>query len=233
MNPQYTETVFQVNAHYTVLDIPRRYHWREKAGMDFAANLKRLREAKGWTQGQLAEAIGVQQPTVQRWESGAREPKHADLERIAIALGIKVAHLFGGEIDDARPTDAEDLVDFALLGDVPAGNWKEAIRTSNNTVSVPRSEAPRQGYALRVDGDSMDLVVPSGTTIVVDPQDTDLWPSRCYVVMNEYGDTTFKRYLDNPARLVPCSSNPEHKEIPLSGGGFRILGRVVWQGGPL
>lgn len=233
MISEYTDTVFPVNHHYTDLAIPLSMRSRENAEMEFTANLKRFREARGLKQEQLAELVGVAQATIQRWESGNREPKHADLEKLAYHLGVTVAQFFGGEVSNIRPEGAEDLVDFTLLGDVPAGPWREAIRTSSNKVQVPASEAPKQGYALRVQGDSMDLVVPEGTTILVNPSDTDLWPTKLYVVMDEYGDVTFKRYLDNPARLVPCSSNPAHKEIPLSGGGFKILGRVCWQGGPL
>lgn len=230
---EYTDTVFTVNHQYTIMDIPPARSRRKNAEMEFTANLKRFRERRGLNQAHLAELVGVAQATVQRWESGKREPNHADLEKIALHLGVTVAQLFGGDGADHRPAGAEDLVDFPLLGAVPAGPWNEAVRLSSDTVSVPASEAPRQGYALRVEGDSMDLVVPEGTRILVDPTDTDLWPTKCYVVMNEYGDVTFKRYLDNPARLVPCSSNSSHREIQLSSGGFRILGRVVWQGGPL
>lgn len=233
MNAEYTNTVFPVNHHYTDLAIPLTMLVRENAEMEFTANLKRFREARGLKQEQLAELVGVAQATIQRWENGKREPKHADLENLALHLGVTVAQLFGGEAVSVRPDDAQDVVDFTLLGDVPAGPWREAIRTSSNKVQVPASEAPKQGYALRVQGDSMDLVVADGTTILVNPGDTDLWPGKLYVVMDEYGDVTFKRYLDNPARLVPCSSNPAHKEITLSGGGFKILGRVCWQGGPL
>lgn len=230
---QYTETVFSVNRDYTDLDIPSSLRLRENARMGFTANLKRLREGAGLNQWQLAELVGVAQPTVQRWESGAREPKHSDLEKLAQALNVEVAQFFAGKGGAFIPPDAEAVVEFSLLGDVPAGSWQEAVQTSSNKVLVPAADAPPQGYALRIRGDSMDLVVPDGTVIIVDPHDLDLWPTKCYVVMNEHGETTFKRYLDNPARLAPCSSNEDHKDIPISGGGFRVLGRVVWQGGRL
>lgn len=200
---------------------------RENAPMEFTANLKRFRERAQLNQAQLAERVGVQQATVQRWEAGNREPKHADLEKLALALGVTVAQLFGGDIADAIPDDAEVVVSVPVIGAVQAGNWRGAVQQASGYVDVPKSDAPKGSFALRVSGDSMDLHVMPDTMIVVNPNDTALFPGKLYVVLNEEGETTFKQYLDNPARLVPCSSNPEHREIPLGQGGFRVIGRVV------
>lgn len=51
--------------------------------------IAQARLAKGWTQGQLAAAIGVTQPQITAWESGARRPKMESLKRIADALGVE------------------------------------------------------------------------------------------------------------------------------------------------
>lgn len=47
--------------------------------------LRELREARGWTQAQLAEASGVPQQVISAYERGAKDWKHMPLER-AIAL---------------------------------------------------------------------------------------------------------------------------------------------------
>ena len=51
------------------------------------------REARGWTQEQLAEAIGTTQQTIQRWESGQIEPKLTSVRKISNALGITVSFI--------------------------------------------------------------------------------------------------------------------------------------------
>lgn len=209
------------------MDIPCSVTGRENARMEFTANLKRYRERLGLGQAQLGERVGVQQATIQRWESGNREPKHADLEKLAIALGVTVAQLFGGDVAYEVPDDAETVVKVPVIGAVQAGNWREAIQRATGFVDVSKSDAPKDSFGLRVVGDSMDLHVMPGTTVIVNPNDTALFPEKLYVVLNEEGETTFKQYLDNPARLVPCSSNPEHQEIPLGQGGFKVIGRVV------
>lgn len=52
--------------------------------------IKERREQAGLTQSQLAEQLGVEQPTVQRWESGARKPNMAMVAKIAGVLAIDV-----------------------------------------------------------------------------------------------------------------------------------------------
>lgn len=111
-------------------------------------------------------------------------------------------------------------------GKVPAGRLSPAEYEGGRRFAVYDPETPPNAYALSVEGDSMDLIVPNGATIVIDPDDNDLWPGRRYVIQTEDGETTFKEFQADPARLVPCSSNPEHEEIPLVGRPFKVLGRV-------
>lgn len=50
--------------------------------------LETARRARGMTQGDLAEEIGVQQATLSRWEKGLREPDDSDVDKLATALGV-------------------------------------------------------------------------------------------------------------------------------------------------
>lgn len=47
------------------------------------------RTEKGWTQQELADAIGVAQQHIQRWEAGVYKPKAETLRRIGEALGVE------------------------------------------------------------------------------------------------------------------------------------------------
>lgn len=42
--------------------------------MTLADRIKALRERHGWSQYDLADEMGVRQPTISRWESGSEEP---------------------------------------------------------------------------------------------------------------------------------------------------------------
>ena len=50
--------------------------------------IAQARLAKGMTQAQLAEAIGVKPTQIANWEQGTRKPKVGALMKIADALGI-------------------------------------------------------------------------------------------------------------------------------------------------
>lgn len=57
--------------------------------------LKIARLARGLSQGALAELLEVEQPTVQRWETGKREPDNETIRRLAATLQTTVAELIG------------------------------------------------------------------------------------------------------------------------------------------
>jgi len=64
-------------------------------------NVKRLREAKGLTQQQIAVAADLAVPTVSRIERGATRPDLATLEALAGPLGVTVVDLLESEPEEA------------------------------------------------------------------------------------------------------------------------------------
>jgi transcriptional regulator with XRE-family HTH domain len=63
----------------------------------FGERLKSLREARGWSQQQLADAAGVSQVGLSKWERGLREPLWSAVIRLAAALDVNL------EVFDGRP----------------------------------------------------------------------------------------------------------------------------------
>lgn len=61
------------------------------------AMIKKLREAKGLTQEELARELHVSGKAVSKWETGQGLPDISLLEPLAKALGISVIELFSGE----------------------------------------------------------------------------------------------------------------------------------------
>ena len=51
-------------------------------------NIRRYRKAKGFTQAQLADAVGLTEGAIRHYESGIRAVKPELLEKIAKALGV-------------------------------------------------------------------------------------------------------------------------------------------------
>ncbi|MDV3479859.1 LexA family protein [Sphingobium yanoikuyae] len=183
---------------------------------EILAELKLQVAEKRFTQKALADHLGIAPPRIAEMLQGQRRIQPHELPKLVDWLGMQ----------EDRPPAARPI---PLLGEVPGGNWREAVRQSRRSIPSPDPSMPSSAYALRVVGDSMDLHVPDGAMIIVDPADLDLWPGRFYVVQNADGETTFKQYQESPARLVPCSSDPSHREMPISGGDFRVVGRVIWR----
>ena len=61
------------------------------------ATIKRLREAKGITQTQLAEQIGVGSKAVSKWETAKGLPDITLIEPLSKALGVSVMELMSGD----------------------------------------------------------------------------------------------------------------------------------------
>lgn len=60
-------------------------------------DIKRLREAQGKTQKQLADEMGVERSTVAKWEARTAFPRADKLPKLAEVLGCSVADLFNTE----------------------------------------------------------------------------------------------------------------------------------------
>jgi transcriptional regulator with XRE-family HTH domain len=61
-----------------------------------AGNIKRLREAKGWTQADLAAKMYKDKQAIQRIETGAINPRFLTLVEIAEALGVSASDILKG-----------------------------------------------------------------------------------------------------------------------------------------
>lgn len=63
-----------------------------------ADTIKCLREQRGLTQRALAEAVGVTDKAVSKWESGRGLPDISLVEPLSAALGVSVAELLTGDV---------------------------------------------------------------------------------------------------------------------------------------
>ncbi|WP_420824998.1 LexA family protein [Sphingomonas corticis] len=172
-------------------------------------------DRRNMSQRDLAQAVGMNEDHLSKALAGRRQFKLHEMDAIRAELAPEPGR------DDHLP-----LRSIPLLGDVPAGSFQPQEQIGGKRLVVTDPEVPPNAYGLRIKGDSMDLIVPDGSTVIVDPDDKKLWPGFRYVVRTADGQTTFKEYQEGPARLVPCSSNPQHHEIELGAEPIVIEGRV-------
>ncbi|HEX5596346.1 MAG TPA: helix-turn-helix transcriptional regulator [Micromonosporaceae bacterium] len=70
-----------------------RPDWVRQEQIAFGRRIARHRKAARLSQDQLADRMGVERRTVQRYENAVTDPRFADLLLIARALGIPPAQL--------------------------------------------------------------------------------------------------------------------------------------------
>ena len=197
--------------------------------------LRQARIRKGFDQAiDASSAYGWNRNTYASNENGNAPFSFKSAQKYAAAFGVRAEWLYSGTgpmVDEeiSIPEGAIPVAPIPVIGEIAAGNWKEAVRKSTLSIPAPLPSMPPLAFALEVSGDSMDLLVEDGAMIIVDPGDRQFFHKRYYAVQNGEGETTFKQYMGDPARLVPCSSNPAHKEIILGDEPITIIGRIIWR----
>jgi HTH-type transcriptional regulator/antitoxin HipB len=75
------------------LGVDRAHHAYDAARLAFelGAEVRTLRERRGWTQTELAERSGMTQSAMARFEAGGTIPTLPVLERIAAALQMRLS----------------------------------------------------------------------------------------------------------------------------------------------
>jgi transcriptional regulator with XRE-family HTH domain len=86
----------------------------DAASASSGARIRAARLERGWTQDDLAAAVGVSRSAVAQWETDRAGQLRANLTRIAEALGISLEHLLYGE-DKRAPALAAQADELALL----------------------------------------------------------------------------------------------------------------------
>ena len=83
-----------------------------------AEKIKRLREARGWSQAELARRLGVTRNGANSWEQGLSMPSPACLVELARVFSVSTDYLLGIEnLDSVNVTGLSDR-EIALLTDM-------------------------------------------------------------------------------------------------------------------
>jgi SOS-response transcriptional repressor LexA len=207
---------------------------------DLAQKVAKAREARGWSQAELARRISarrrvrgkgaVRQQSVNQLEQGGVDAPRYLLE-LAEALEVDVAWLSGHDARHPPPAakPPAGIVRVPLVSWVEAGDLADAIEPyapGDAAEWVPVVHAHDNLIALRVKGQSMDRIAPEGTIVIVDLDDRALVDGRHYVFRHD-GRATFKTWRKGPPeRLEPQSTDPDYQPI-LPVDGVEVVGRVI------
>lgn len=173
-----------------------------------------------------AKALGVKEPTYMGHENGSRGFKKASAEQYARRFGVSLEWLLtgrggiertasGSSAGSSDKSASPKFVKIPLLDTVAAGK----LRAPNS--QIPIEDVPLlafadlgrgEWFALTVQGDSMDRLSPDGSRIIVNKADRNLVSGKPYV-FSIRGETTYKVWRPEPARLAPYSTNPMHEPV--------------------
>ena len=203
-------------------------------------NIRAFINHKGFTQQEVADAIGVGQTCVSAWVRGAEMPR-LDNAQALMAAFPELSHddIYGDDNGFAKRLLREAKMKreaTPLMGSVAAGQPNE-MTPVNDSFVVPEAIKVKhpQGFLLRVSGESMNKVYPNGSYVLVDPMATFV-DGKAYAVSVDRSESTVKlvRSSKTSIRLIPCSYDESflEQEFKNSQPGdcsrVEIIGRVVW-----
>jgi transcriptional regulator with XRE-family HTH domain len=110
---------------------------------EIGLRIRDVRRERGWTQDQLANAVGVSRSAVAQWETGRAGQVTTNLTRIADVLDVGVEYIMYGEdkrvVAEARLGDEMALL--RLYRECSAEDRQLLLRTARRLVAGSRREA--------------------------------------------------------------------------------------------
>lgn len=231
--------------------------------MTFSERLNLAMKESGFTQGALAEAVGMAQPSVWKLVSGGAKGSKKTVQ-IANVLGVRAEWL----ADGSEPMRAEAVKPYHPDSTIPPeSEWGTVDAWDSNTplpddeVEVPFykdiemaagagrcTDVDYNGYKLRFSkatlrrmgvefanvfccpaaGDSMEPLIPDGTTIAVDRGTKTIRDGKMYAIGQD-GLYRVKVLYALPGRKVRVRSyNEEYQDEEVPMDELDIIGRVFW-----
>lgn len=208
--------------------------------MDPRHRLQQARAEAGYASpSDAARALGdINKNTLISHENGNRPLSRQAAEKYGRLFGVDPGWL----LFDGNPAGSSGfheagsaaLMPSPLTVDVPIVSWISAGELGSQDSVVNLSDYPtipaadlEQGewIALRVDGPSMNKISPPDSIIFVNLRDKRLVTNGCYVISDETGRATYKRYRPNDK---PPFQPASYMEIPPPEleGAITIIGRV-------
>lgn len=208
--------------------------------MSIGSNIKRLREQHSMTQEDFGKIAKVSSMAVSQWENDRAVPRMGALQLIADYF-----HISKSEIVDDSPVANQDspavaipvrasrvaTVPLKTLGRVHAGPFTDEEET-DTAIEVPASvldHHPR-AFALLVEGDCMNKVIPEGSHVLVDPDREPSNGSIAVVETDAYQAVMRRWYRGATTLMLSADSFREYDDMLFSpeDGPLKVLGVVIW-----
>ncbi len=196
--------------------------------MKLHERIKERRLAMSMTLLDVANALGVKEATVQRYESGEiKNPKHDTILQLAKIFHCSPSYLMGWE-ETVLPETVMQISKkkLPLLGEIAAG---EPIFADEEVEYYSPGEDTGADFCLRVHGDSMTGAgIKDGDIVFIRSQETVDDGEIAAVLVED--EATLKRVYLSPDAVTLVSENPKYKPMVYTKSqckNIRILGKAV------
>ena len=204
--------------------------------MEFSQHLRAARKQAHLSQTELAEALGVTQQAVGKWENGKSSPDPGTLGRIAALLGTSSDFLLGLHKETEETRAAADRFFGArheslvpVIGTVKAGYGALAFEEDYGQ-EYANVKDPASYFYLVVKGDSMEPRIQDGDLALVHRQSTLENGDLGVFVYGEDGEGTLKKYVQRGNSIILHPFNADYDEMGIKGADLEhlyIAGKVI------
>lgn len=193
--------------------------------------------------------INVSRGTVSQWVAGQNTPKGDNLKKLASVLKCSAKWLAFGDDDDspvypieawdsATPLHADDI-ELPLFREIElsAGSGRtEVIENHGAKLRFAKSSLAKQGVCEEsaaccfVSGDSMEPVLPDGSTVGIDTSKKSIIDGKMYAI-DYSGMLRVKLLYRIPGGIKIRSVNRDYDDEVITGESLdtvRIIGKVFW-----
>jgi repressor LexA len=199
--------------------------------------LKFIREQRGLSSTELAEALGVTKPTYSNYESEKIKPSIPVLEKISRTLNVSADYLLGLSNDDklswAEYQFSNNAPEGFQLAKVPILKYACADSPHCDDEDIEGWDVVlaemidgHECYFLRVRGDSMsEARICDGDLVFVRKQ-SDVDDGDIAVVLTDFNEATIKRVFKKNKKIVLVPENKKY--TPKEYDEVTIIGKILW-----
>lgn len=190
---------------------------------ELGKRIRHYRNLSGLTLEELGKRVGVGKSTVRKYEVGDIKIDQDRLRRVADALGIDVALLYGEEIQ-------AETVEVPLYGSIACGNGTVIYEEQEGTITTPTAWVNKGLYFyLTAKGDSMTgAKIHEGDLLLIKKQETVENGEIAAVVVED--QCLLKRVYRDEGNFTLISENTNYAPInfkPTSDCHIKILGKLT------
>lgn len=214
---------------------------KDNFNIEVGKRIRSSRKNQSITMKELGEKVGLSEGNIQRYEIG--KIKGIDINllmKIADALDVSTQYLMGWDKDATdKNTDFQYKffpvsISAGALEDIDGVQEYELISISDKLLG--KYARSKKIIILRVNGESMNNIIPDGSYIIVDTSKMNIndIKDNDIVVFCENGCYSVKRYLNDPGNnrflFKPDSTNGTFTPIEIkyeNSSDLKLIGKVV------